>query len=89
MISVYPIDDSRTTPVSWRNIYYLLSDAKGYAQTAKDICGDMKVPYLDIFNKWLKLDYKKYLHTDGLHAGPKGHKLIFEELKKFLLKLYR
>ena len=84
VISVYPIDDSRTSPVSWDNIYYLLADAKIYTQAAKEICQKTEIPYLDIFNQWIKTDYEKYLYEDGLHTNSLGHKIIFEELKKFL-----
>lgn len=88
MLSVYPINDSLTTPVSWKSIFYLFEDAKIYATAAKNICKNLHIPYVDIFNQWLQIDYKKYLHTDGLHANSLGHKKIFAELVKELKRIY-
>lgn len=87
-ISVYPIDGSKTTPVSWENSYYLFDDVKVYMQITRKICKEKMVPYVDIFNKWLKEDYKKYLH-DGLHANSRGHKVIFKEIKRKLTEIYK
>jgi len=89
-VSVYPIDDSKTTPASWRPIYYFSRDAEKYAQAMKDVCRELKVPYIDIFNQWLKTNYKeKYLYKDGLHANSNGHKYIFEQVKSFLENRYK
>jgi lysophospholipase L1-like esterase len=87
-ISVYPLDDRRTSPVAWADKYYLLDDAKRYSTAAKDICAHRQVPYLDIFSQWMERDYMDYLHTDGLHANARGHELIFNALEEFLTQLY-
>lgn len=89
-ISVYPINDAKTAPLSYwkKNIYYLMKDAIKYTALAKDICLRQHIPYLDVFNKWLQKDYKNWLAEDGLHANSSGHKKIYEDLKNFLIKLY-
>ncbi|HSW88796.1 MAG TPA: GDSL-type esterase/lipase family protein [Candidatus Saccharimonadales bacterium] len=89
-VSIYPINESNTAPLRyWHDTYYyLLQDAIEYAQAVKEICNDNNIPYLDIFNKWLKEDYFEYLFEDGLHANAKGHEIIFNSLKLFLQSLY-
>jgi lysophospholipase L1-like esterase len=81
-VSIYPIDEERTSPVSWRPVYYLFKDAVAYSQASKEVCIDMRVPYIDVFNQWMKEDYTKYLHSDGLHANSMGHEKIFEMVKE-------
>lgn len=89
-ISVYPIDESKTAPVSWRKVFYLEKDAGNYAGNMKQICKELKIDYLDIFNVWLKENYKnKYLADDGLHANSRGHEYIFEKVKDCLVKKYK
>lgn len=85
VVSIFPIDETKTTPVSWVNRYYLLEDAKQYSQTTKEICQETGTPYLDIFREWLKGDYKRYVAQDGLHANSQGHQYTFEAVKAHLL----
>lgn len=86
VVSIFPIDETKTTPLSWINRYYLLDDAKCYSQTTKDICQELAVPYLDIFGEWIKVDYHQYLASDGLHANPEGHRYTFEAIRDYLVK---
>ncbi len=87
-ISIYPIDETKTLPVFWGEFYYRLEDVKKYADKTKQVCEELGIPYIDIFNEWMSTDYKKYLHTDGLHANAEGHKYIFEKVKSALVELY-
>lgn len=89
-LSAYPIDESKTAPLTYwsKNIYYFMNDAIEYQRYVKDICTAAKIPYCDIFNEWLKTDYKQWLSEDGLHANPEGHRRIYETLKAFLENLY-
>ena len=84
VVSIFPIDETKTTPIGWMNRYYLLEDAKQYSQTTKEICQETATSYLDILNDWLKGDYRKYLAPDGLHANPEGHRYTFEAVKAHL-----
>lgn len=88
VVSFGPKDESRTTPVSWAENYYLNADAERYAQATKEICETEKVPYLDIFNDWLKTDYMPLLADDGLHPNSAGHQKIFESVRDFLIEKY-
>ncbi len=90
-VGVYPIDDSKTAPLFFwkKDYYYLMADAKDYERVTSEICKSENIPYLDIFNEWLRQDYANLLFEDGLHANELGHQKIFESLKQFLLDLYK
>jgi lysophospholipase L1-like esterase len=50
-----------------------------------DECSKNKVDFIEFFEKFSKLDYKKLL-VDGVHPNTKGHKLIFGIVKNFLVE---
>lgn len=85
VISVYPIDDTHTQPLIETNFFYLMTDATQYEQATRDICHEKNIAYLNIWDVWMKEDYKRWLFEDGLHANALGHQQIFEDLKKFLI----
>ena len=87
-VSAYPVIEEKTSPMEGKNIYYLLDDAKKYVLETKKICKSIDLPYLNIFDKWIKEGYSQYIFEDGLHCNSVGHQKIFEELKKFMLKQY-
>lgn len=73
------IDESKTMPVSWRDIYYLNSEIKKYDEAMRDICKKNDVLYLDIFGLLNNEDFE-----DGLHPNASGHEKIFDKVKNFL-----
>lgn len=87
-VGTYPIDETKTTPCSWMDINYLADDARHCADISKKVTTEMNVPYVDVYNAFIKEDYKKLLHTDGLHANSQGHQRIFEMIKDKLLEMY-
>lgn len=87
-VSVYPIDEEKTTPCDWMDIYYLADDARRCADISKRVMTEMNIPYVDVYNTFIKEDYKKLLHTDGLHANSLGHQRIFEMIRDKLLEMY-
>lgn len=87
-VSVYPIDEEKTTPCDWMDIYYQADDARQCADISKNVTAEMNIPYVDVYNTFIKEDYKKLLHTDGLHANSFGHQRIFEMIRDKLLKMY-
>lgn len=81
-----PVDELRTTPVNWnKDRSYKNESIEKYNKILKSVCKDNKVYFIEIFESWIKLDYKKLL-IDGLHPNSKGHQKIFETVKKFLAK---
>jgi lysophospholipase L1-like esterase len=87
-VSVFPIDETKTCPCSWKDIYYLERDAKQCAKISQEIAMSMKVPYVDVYNTFIQEDYKKYLHVDGLHPNSLGHEAIFQMVKSKLIDIY-
>ena len=75
------VDENRTKPVSWQDIYYTNENIKNYKNVMKDICERHNVPFLDIFGLLANDDLE-----DGLHPNAKGHKKIFEIVKEYLIR---
>ena len=88
VVGVYPIDDSKTTPVSWDDKFYLQRDAYEYEGITRNVVSSGKIPYLDVWSKWVGNDYKTFLYKDGLHPNSEGHQEIFLLVKGFLELLY-
>ena len=89
VISSYPFDESRTTPVSWRDVYFFLDDVADYAQEMKNITLRAGLHYLDIFGDWSNMDdyVDRYISDDGLHANSQGHEFIFEKIRDEILSM--
>lgn len=81
-----PIDDSKTQPVAWdKNVYYKSEHGRKYDSIIKKICEKEKVNFVDIAPKLEAMNFKKYL-DDGVHPNSKGHEIIFEIIKDYLIK---
>ncbi|MEK9182102.1 MAG: GDSL-type esterase/lipase family protein [Patescibacteria group bacterium] len=78
-IGLKNVDEPKTTPVSWKDIYYINAEIKKYDETMRNICKENKIHYLDIFGLFENEDFK-----DGIHPNIAGHKKIFEKVKSFL-----
>jgi lysophospholipase L1-like esterase len=84
-ISLQPIDDSKTNPFTGdKDLFYTNKNIKEYDEIAKLICKQEKIEFIDIYDR-LK-DSKRLTAEDGLHLNSKGHELIFETVKDFLVK---
>ena len=85
-LGLTPIDESKVDPIPWApERSYKNKLIKQYNQLVEHICKESNVSFLDIFNKWMKIDYKKLLY-DGVHPTAAGHKLIYTAIKNFLSK---
>jgi lysophospholipase L1-like esterase len=73
------VDETRTAPVSWKDIYYLNSEIQKYGELMEAVCKENDVLYLDIFGLLEPEDLE-----DGLHPSTLGHKKIFEKVRSFL-----
>ncbi len=76
-------DESKTMPVSWRDIYYTNKDIKIYNQTIKEVCEKNNILFLDVFGILDNNDFE-----DGLHPNASGHHKLFEKVKNFLEEKY-
>ena len=73
------VDESKTMPVSWKDIYYVNAEIKKYDEVMRSVCKENKILYLDIFGLLKNEDFE-----DGLHPNITGHKKMFEKVKNFL-----
>lgn len=85
-LGLTPVDESKVDPIPWaseRSYKNVLINK--YNRVAQRLCKKKEVFFIDIFNRWMKIDYKKLLE-DGVHPNSEGHQLIFTTVKDFLLK---
>lgn len=80
-IGVNNVDELKTMPVSWINLYYKNENIKKYNEIMESICERENVFFADIFGRLKKEDL-----YDGLHPNAAGHQKIFEIVKDFLIK---
>lgn len=81
-----PADEAKTTPVSWnKDVSYKNEYIKEYGEIIKSVCAGNKIDFIEIFDEWMKMDYKKLLE-DGLHPNSEGHKIMFETIRDYLTK---
>jgi len=73
------VDETKTMPVSWIDIYYINTEIKKYDDLMRVVCRENNIPYLDIFGLLENEDL-----DDGLHPNAAGHGKIFEKVKNFL-----
>ncbi len=73
------VDESKTAPVFWEDIYYLNAEVKKYNEVMKSVCEKHNIPLIDIFGLLNNEDF-----DDGLHPNAIGHEKIFQKVKNFL-----
>ena len=64
---------------------YRIENIQKYNEIIKSICKENKIYFIEIFEDWTKMDYKKLLE-DGVHPNSEGHQKIFEIVKDFLVE---
>lgn len=65
--------------------YVLNGNIEQYSRILKKICEKKRIHYIDLFKKWKNIKYKRLL-ADKLHPNSKGYELIFQEVKRVLIK---
>jgi lysophospholipase L1-like esterase len=73
------VDKSKTTPVSWKDIYYVNSEIKRYNEIMRTVCQENEILFFDLFGILENIDLE-----DGLHPNAKGHEKIFVQVRDFL-----
>ncbi len=85
LIGITPVVESLTNPIPWNaNCYHKNKHIEQYNKILESVSIEENVYFIDIYNEWIKMNYKKLLY-DGLHPNFIGHKKIFEKVKKFLI----
>ncbi|HLC55730.1 MAG TPA: SGNH/GDSL hydrolase family protein [Candidatus Nanoarchaeia archaeon] len=85
-VGLNPTDEIRSAKLPWhKGISYKNENIKEYNSRINNICKENKVNFIDIYDKLIKVNYKS-LMEDGSHPNTKGHKLMFEIIKDYLVK---
>lgn len=81
-----PTNKTKVDPIPWfPEMSYKNEYIKEYDKIIKNICKKNKIHFIELFEIFEKLDYKKLLE-DGVHPNTEGHKIIFETVKNYLIK---
>lgn len=84
-IGLTPVD-KRVDPTPWNlDKAYKLRFIQDYEDILKKTCKEGNIPFIEVLSKFMENNYKNLL-IDGLHPTTKGHKIIFEEVLKYLTK---
>lgn len=79
-IGLTPVDENLVNPLPRDKKRCLKNEfVKNYNEIIRKICESKNLGFVDIFNKWINLNYKKFLF-DGLHPNNIGHEKIFREV---------
>ncbi|MCX6792885.1 MAG: GDSL-type esterase/lipase family protein [Candidatus Falkowbacteria bacterium] len=79
-IGAEKMDETKTKPVSWADVYYVNESIKKYNDIMQEACLREGVLFLDTFNLLDNNDLK-----DGVHPNSSGHTKIFEKVKECLI----
>lgn len=82
-IGLTSVDDVKTNPIPWNMDKTYKNDyIRSYNEAIEKTAKKLGAMFVDIFSSWTK----DMLYSDGLHPNSKGHEMIFELVKDYLLK---
>jgi lysophospholipase L1-like esterase len=85
-VGLSPVEEVKVTPIPWaKNEFCKNEYVQKYNEIIKSVCRENNIYFVEIFDEWIKSDYKELL-DDGLHPNSEGHKKIFETVKDFLIQ---
>lgn len=84
--SITSVDETRTTPVSWRDIYYTNAVIDAYNEVIEQLCQEQGVKFIDLRKAIKKVNWNELL-DDGLHPNTEGHKFLFEQIQPHLIEI--
>lgn len=82
-LSCTNVDETRSAPTSWREIYYTNKTIKEYNKAVKSCCEQNNIWYIDVF--WI---LEKEDICDGVHPNATGHKKIYKQVKECLKPIF-
>ncbi|MEO1132327.1 MAG: GDSL-type esterase/lipase family protein [Cyanobacteria bacterium J06639_1] len=88
MVGTVPVEESRMPFLEC--FYYSHAEQYRYKEAAKEICRDLDIPYLDLFDRWLARgsDWRRSrIGADGLHPNPAGYAAILQDVKVWSSKI--
>jgi lysophospholipase L1-like esterase len=81
----FPFDETRTTPFSGTDSYYLIHDAEAYSKELVAVANAQGARILDFFYILQNRDMNPLLAEDGLHGNAKCHELLFSITRDFVM----
>lgn len=85
-LGLTPVDEDKVAPVPWnKSICYRSEYVENYDKVIEQVSVLEGIDYVNLRDIFLKNDYKKLLF-DGLHPNDEGHKLIYNEVLRYLRK---
>ena len=84
-VGIIPQDEKKLNPLPWeKDLFQKSEDINKYNEAIKIFCQENELAFLDLLDI-LGPGFVKF-SEDGSHPNAEGHKIIFEEVKKFLIE---
>lgn len=80
-VGMIPVDETKMPFLDC--LYYTHQEQYRYKEATKKTCHNHNIPYLDLFDLWMKRGsnwHKKLLAGDGLHPNDKGYQAILDDI---------
>lgn len=80
-VGMVPIDEARMPFLDC--LYYSHAEQYRYKEATKRACLSRQIPYLDIFDLWMKRGdnwREERLTSDGLHPNVRGYQILLEDV---------
>ena len=85
VVSGNPVIEEICNPWKGKDCYFLNERIKKYGEITKELADAENIPIIDVYSALESHDDLKSLYSDdGLHPNKQGHRIIFEEIEKFL-----
>lgn len=84
-ITMFPVDEKRACP--YKTYYYRMDDLEEYVNVAKEVAKEEGIKVIDLFEYVINnIQNYENLLADGLHPNEKGHELIFNVIKQYIIE---
>ncbi len=78
--------DRRVDSIPWKKeATYTMENRKKYSDIIRKVCQEQNLPFIEILSKFPQGDPNPLL-VDGVHPNTRGHEIIFEQVKKYLVE---
>jgi lysophospholipase L1-like esterase len=83
LIGLLPVYEPKTSPFKEQK-YYSNKRLAQYNAVVEKVAKQNNLRFINLFPDWINKDLES-LFDDGLHPNSKGHKVMFETIKNFLI----
>lgn len=84
LIGLTPIDDTLTRPTA-NNSYYSQGRVQEFNAALVDLSQSNHLPFVEVYNSMLALDWRAMLYEDGIHLNSLGHEWLYQRIRQPLL----